>query len=214
MTSFDDRLRQGQEDFFKEKLNTYGPNYRGVGYNAPDRQDISFRQLIKICEEPIQPFSMIDYGCGYGALIQHLTDRGLAFTYTGFDITDEMIKNATALFGHLNTCRFISDKRALLPADYTVASGIFNMKLDTEYSEWTQYVIRTLDEMWALSRKGMAFNILTKYSEPEKMRPELYYADPCFLFDYCKTHYSRDVALLHDYHIFEFTILVRKSITS
>jgi len=30
------------------------------------------------------------------------------------------------------------------------------------------------------------------------------------LFDYCKRTYSRDVALLHDYGLYEFTILVRK----
>ena len=42
------------------------------------------------------------------------------------------------------------------------------------------------------------------------MRPDLYYADPCELFDRCKRRYSRNVALLHDYDLYEFTILVRK----
>ena len=44
------------------------------------------------------------------------------------------------------------------------------------------------------------------------MRPYLYYADPLFLFDYCKKKYSKSVALLHDYGLYEFTILVRKDI--
>ena len=44
---------------------------------------------------------------------------------------------------------------------------------------------------------------------PERMRPDLYYADPCRLFDHCKRRYSRHVALLHDYGLYEFTILVR-----
>ena len=42
------------------------------------------------------------------------------------------------------------------------------------------------------------------------MRPDLYYADPCFLFDYCQRRYSRWVAVLHDYGLYEFTIVVRK----
>ena len=42
------------------------------------------------------------------------------------------------------------------------------------------------------------------------MRPDLYYADPCFLFDYCKTHFSKDVAILHDYGMYDFTLIVRK----
>jgi hypothetical protein len=42
------------------------------------------------------------------------------------------------------------------------------------------------------------------------MRDDLYYADPLFFFDYCKTRFSRFVTLIHDYPLYEFTILVRK----
>jgi len=44
------------------------------------------------------------------------------------------------------------------------------------------------------------------------MRDDLYYADPCLLFTYCKTRYSRNVALLHDYGLHEFTLFVRKGL--
>lgn len=42
------------------------------------------------------------------------------------------------------------------------------------------------------------------------MKDYLYYADPCFLFDHCKRNYSDRVALLHDYGLYEFTMLVTK----
>lgn len=42
------------------------------------------------------------------------------------------------------------------------------------------------------------------------MKEHLYYADPAELFDHCKRNYSRNVALLHDYGLYEFTVLVRK----
>jgi hypothetical protein len=42
------------------------------------------------------------------------------------------------------------------------------------------------------------------------MKPHLYYADPCDLFDLCKRRFSPQVTLLHDYGLYEFTILVRK----
>ena len=42
------------------------------------------------------------------------------------------------------------------------------------------------------------------------MRGHLYYADPASVFDLCMRRYSRHVALLHDYGLYEFTILVRK----
>lgn len=54
--------------------------------------------------------------------------------------------------------------------------------------------------------------MLTKYSDEERMaeRPDLFYGDPLFYFDYCKRNQSRDVALLHKYGLYDFTILIRK----
>ena len=45
-------------------------------------------------------------------------------------------------------------------------------------------------------------------SDPDRMRDDLYYADPCFFFDHCMRRFSRRVALLHDYELFDFTMLV------
>ncbi|RYZ15439.1 MAG: hypothetical protein EOO70_06815 [Myxococcaceae bacterium] len=75
-------------------------------------------------------------------------------------------------------------------------------------------VLRRVDiqcEVDASSRKGFAFNCLTSYSDPPFMRDYLHYADPCFYFDLCKRTYSRQVSLLHDYGLYEFTLLVRKA---
>jgi hypothetical protein len=41
------------------------------------------------------------------------------------------------------------------------------------------------------------------------MRDDLFYADPLALFEHCRTRFSRRVALLHDYPLYEFTLLVR-----
>jgi hypothetical protein len=104
---------------------------------------------------------------------------------------------------------FVDDVDELEPADYTVASGIFNVRLDVSDSAWKDYVFRELETLAGLSRRGFSFNMLTSYSDADKMRPDLYYGDPRFFFDHCKRRYSRNVALLHDYGLYEFTIIVR-----
>jgi hypothetical protein len=106
---------------------------------------------------------------------------------------------------------FVGREGELKRADYTVASGIFNVKLDVPTDEWRGYVIETLGTIARLSAKGFAFNALTSYSDTDKMREELYYGDPRFFFDHCKREYSRDVALLHDYGLYEFTTIIRLS---
>jgi len=94
-------------------------------------------------------------------------------------------------------------------ADYGLASGIFNVRLGRSDAEWYDYLQVTLDVLDRTSSLGFAFNCLTSYSDEDKKRDCLYYADPCGLFDLCKHRYFRQVALLHDYGLYEFTILVR-----
>ena len=96
-------------------------------------------------------------------------------------------------------------------ADYSVASGIFNVRLERDDAEWWEYLCSTLDLLDRTSRLGFSFNCLTSYSDADKMKPYLYYADPCKVFDLCKRKYSRNVALLHDYNLYEFTIGVTKN---
>jgi hypothetical protein len=138
-----------------------------------------------------------------------MAELGYSFEYFGFDISEAMIDHARDLLQTLPNCTVFSRREQLPIADYTVASGIFNVKLETVIEEWKDYVLETLHEVAAHSRLGFAFNMLTAYSDPDRMRPDLYYGDPLYYFDYCRRSFSRHVALLHDYRLYEFTVLVR-----
>jgi SAM-dependent methyltransferase len=196
--------------YFGEKLASYGATPRGADWNSAESQTIRFEQLAKVVDPP-QGFSLIDYGCGYGALAGFLKARGYHFRYTGYDLLESMVLEGRQLFGDDPNCTFTSQERDLPTADYAVASGIFNIKFQSGDEDWTAYVLGILRRMHELSSKGFAFNMLTSYSDSDHMRPDLYYADPCFIFDYCKRHFARNVALLHDYGLYDFTILVRKN---
>jgi hypothetical protein len=121
-----------------------------------------------------------------------------------------MIQAAQQQHGAEASTRFLVGSEPDTVADYGIASGIFNVRMDRGDSEWLTYIKGVLDVMDRTSRLGFAFNCLTSYSDADKMRETLFYADPCVLFDHCKRRYSRNVALLHDYGLYEFTILVRK----
>lgn len=129
--------------------------------------------------------------------------------YCGFDIVEPMLAHARAQYGDQPWVRFVSSAKELPVADYTVASGIFNVRLDVPDDAWRGYILETLSQMAGVSTIGFAFNMLTAYSDPERMRADLYYGDPDFFFDHCMRTYSRNVALLHDYGLYEFTLIVR-----
>ena len=131
------------------------------------------------------------------------------FEYYGLDISKVMIENASNNYKSENVSFSVSNIPESI-ANYSVASGIFNVKLNAKNHDWLNYIKYTIDIMNQKSNKGFAFNCLTSYSDRDKMRNDLYYADPSFLFDYCKKKYSKNVAILHDYDLYEFTVLIRK----
>ena len=207
----DASIRGRVADYYSEKVRQHGETARGVDWNSTESQRTRFDRLLGIVPPGATDYSILDYGCGYGAIIEELTDRGQPFRYLGYDVSEEMILRARRLHPE-GQCRFTADEEELEPSDYVVASGVLNVRLETAKAEWKEYVLETLNELHRLSLKGFAFNALTSYSDPEHMRDDLYYADPSWLFDHCKRAYSGQVALLHDYGLYEFTILVRKNL--
>jgi SAM-dependent methyltransferase len=192
--------------YYSSKILEHGPTHQGVDWSSQASQEVRFKQLARLAESR-QDATFIDVGCGYGAFLDYLHRERFTGAYTGVEISADMLAVAKA--------RHPESMFSLGPglqgqADYVVASGIFNVKLGRSVEEWTRYLLDTLGEFNSHASAGFGFNVLTKYSDKERMRSDLYYADPLFLFDYCKQNFAKDVCLLHDYGLYEFTILVRK----
>lgn len=197
------------EHYYTSKILRFGNTPQGVDWNSVESQTLRFQQLCKVIDAQNE-FSLNDLGCGYGAFVDFLNTNSQKFSYVGIDISEEMIKSARIRYNGCFHARFIHSNVPDQMADFGIASGIFNVRLQQTEIQWEKHILDTLDILNSTSRLGFAFNCLTTYSDADKMKTHLYYADPCFLFDFCKKNYSRNVALLHDYGLFEFTILVRK----
>ncbi len=205
------RILKDVTDYYNARLSEFGPVPRGVDWNSKDSQELRFRQLLNVVEKQAGHFTILDYGCGYGALFEFMKRSHHSFNYCGFDSSQEMVEQAKILYRDPN-CRWIYELDAREKYDYAVASGILNVKLNRTDVEWAEYVLQILGQLNASASKGFAFNILTKYSDAEFMKNNLYYADPCYYFDYCKRRFSKYVSLIHDYPLYEFTIIVRKEV--
>ena len=122
-----------------------------------------------------------------------------------------MLKNAEENYKKLENIKFTNNFENISNVNYSIASGIFNVKLDISENEWENYIFETLEKINKVSNNGFSFNMLSNYSDKEFMKDYLYYADPLKIFDYCKKRFSKNVALLHDYNLYEFSIIVRKN---
>ena len=204
----DAEIRRRVAAYYTEKLDRFGETPRGVDWNSDEAQQIRFDQILSVCADD-PAYRINDIGCGYGALLDRLRAVPGYTRYTGYDVAPAMIEAALRRYSARGDAIFTSALDEVPVADYSVASGIFSVKGDVDPESWLAYVHRTIDVMRERSERGFAFNALTAYSDPDRMRPDLFYADPHALFERCYRRYSRNVALLHDYGLWEFTVRVR-----
>jgi SAM-dependent methyltransferase len=204
-----EQLRGQARDYYETKLRAHGATPAGVDWNSLESQELRFALLANLWRDEADA-SILDYGCGYGALAHYLRARGHRGTYTGYDVSEAMATAAHARMASLHGCVVTAKREQLQSADFAVASGVFNVKQDADKDSWRAYIWETVADLAALGTRGFAFNALTSYSDEDKRRPDLYYADPLEAFDRCKRTYSRFVTLLHDYPLYEFTIIVRR----
>ena len=207
------RIITAVDRYYTDRLRQFGATPRGVDWNSADSQNLRFSRLLELLPplpDPDPPISLIDYGCGYGALADYLAEQGRILSYRGFDVSADMIAAAEARHGSTSARSYTVDAHTLHPADFVVASGIFNVKLDHPVDAWRAYVWDTITTLNRLCRRGFAFNMLSMCSDADKRRDDLFYMDPGEALNGCLQRFPRQVTLLHDYPLYEFTILVRK----
>ena len=203
-----DTILKSVEQYYTAKITAHGPTVQGVDWNSAAGQHLRFQQLLKLARFTGPEISLLDYGCGFGSLADYLETEGLEFQYHGLDLSPTMIQHARQLHPQIPSVHFQVGSTLPRTFDYVISSGIFNVRQETSPADWENYIYNSIQTMAQLATRGFAYNILTSYSDSDKQRPDLHYADPCHHFDFCKKHYSRHVSLLHDYGLYEFTILV------
>jgi len=195
--------------FFDSKIEAHGATPEGLDWNGRDAQEMRLRQVIKAVDRTSQ-FSINDVGCGYGHLAALLESDGYQdFDYTGYDIAPKMIEAAEATNAGPRR-RFVQGGISdLQQADFTVASGVFNKLMGSDPQDWQNHVESSLKAFFEASTEACSSNFLTAYSDPKRMREDLYYPDPREIFDYCMS-LTPWVSIHHDYGLYDFTVIMRR----
>jgi len=193
------------------QLEHHGMEARGVLWRNEENQRLRFEVLASIIEADDDKggVTINDLGCGYGALFTFLQDLPAmnGGTYYGYDISEDMVKAAR---------QSIEDPRATFSlsllathcADYSFASGTYNLKLDNDEAAWKKYVKESLIHLWARTERALAFNMLSVYGS--ESQSGLLYADPGEFLDFCIREISPNAVLFHDYSPIDWTIWLRK----
>ena len=198
--------------YYTDTVQTYGATPHGVDWRCVPTQELRFVQLLKLCDFSA-PFSLNDLGCGYGALLAYLAKRHDAtpVAYLGVDVSAAMIDAALQLWSKRRGrhTEFAVGHASARAADYSVASGIFNVKLDPSAARWRRFVAATLDQLHATSRRGFAVNFMAPLPRGTKDSAGLYRTPAGVWRRYCEQRLGARVEVITGYGMREYTLLVR-----
>jgi SAM-dependent methyltransferase len=203
-----DELARSTRRYYEGRLAEHGATPAGVDWRSAESQRLRFEQLLAVTGGDPEG-ALLDYGCGYGALLGHLRERGDTRPYRGYDLSPAMVERARELWAGDEAASFTDDPAELEPADWVLASGILNVKGDADRNAWERYALDLVRELDRLALRGFAFNALSVHSDPEHMREDLYYADPSLYLERCRAGGGREVSLRDDYGLYEFTVVAR-----
>lgn len=203
-------LRESVANYYGSRLAAYGATPLGVDWSCQLTQDLRFAQLLRACDFS-GPFSLDDLGCGYGALLAFLARRhpGAGIDYLGIDMSPAMVARARSKWRRQERVAFAVGDHSPRTADYTVASGIFNVRLEADTPLWEQWIDHTLARIAASSRLGFAVNFLAPLPDGALGKPQLYRTAPGHWRGLCgKLGFASSV--LDNYGMREFTLLARR----
>ena len=197
-------------DYYTGKVARYGPTPRGVDWSCMPTQDLRLVQLLRLCDFSA-PFELNDLGCGYGALVGLLGRRhkGKRVDYLGMDLSELMIRYARARWRRRSGTAFAVACHCVRVADYSLASGIFNVKLSQPLATWEIVVANLLRDLHRSSRRGFAVNFMLPAAHPGADIPQLYRPLAQQWVRYCEQELGCTVTLLEQYGLREYTLLAR-----
>jgi SAM-dependent methyltransferase len=196
--------------YYSDKLARYGATPRGVDWSSAASQALRFERLLEIVDLPA--FSINDVGCGYGALLGHLDTRwnGASVDYLGVDLAPAMIACASELWRQRPGATFACAPCSMRTADYSVASGTFNVNLDQPLDRWERFVEAALAGMAGTSRVGVAVNFMRSRRSVLEYPSPLYRTSPRRWRTFFEETLGWRTRVSEGYGLGEFTLLATR----
>lgn len=160
--------------FYRGLLDLHGVTHQGVGW-ADRRTPAEGREAFEAHANAILdvrrrkgPCTMLDFGCGWGALQDLIFERSLPIDYTGLDISETAIAAARERFPYGRfICSDIRVDGAPGVYDYAVANGVFACRRGVNHEDFLDFMHDTVLDLFEATRVGVAWNVLSSHVDYE-----------------------------------------------
>lgn len=193
------------------RFDRHGDSHLGVGWTKKkEYADLRYRVMLEALRPEWQrPMDILDFGCGLAHLKEYMRDNDVGgLNYSGLDLSDKYLAASRAKFPDTTFLQVdLMQPGAEIPVyDFIIMNGLFNSRGTNSQAEMTEYMQDLLRNVWPFTRKGLAFNLMSKYLDWE--REDLFHMPFDPLAAFLDREISRHFSIRHDYGLFEYTVYV------
>jgi len=189
-------------DRHRDSLKRHGYHPNALYWSTREIQELRFEMLAGI--GIVGGDSLLDVGCGFGDFNSWFENLDGALDYTGIDLSPDLLAeggkrhpDVTFHCGDLFDMAF-----AERSFDWVILSGALNEQLQDD----GEYARRSIERMYALCRKGVAFNLLdARHLNAHDLQSH----QPEEMLSWCRG-LCPDCALQDNYLKNDFTIYMRR----
>lgn len=198
----------------------YGDTPEGVDWTKPEQAPIRYEVMLDVIKfhnreslsNEKQQIRLLDFGCGLGHMYDYIKSNNIQYIkYCGLEVSDIFYNVMQNKYSEVelykcnlleNSCNFSND------FDYVVMNGVFTEKRDLTYKEMFDYFGHLLSKVFAISKKGVAFNLMSKHVDWEK--EYLFHVPFDELTSYLIKNITRNFIIRNDYGLYEYTVYLYK----
>jgi SAM-dependent methyltransferase len=163
------------------------------GWGSAEGQHARFAALARATN--YRGGSVVDFGCGTGALYRFLATLGYPFTYLGLDLNEPILEIARTSRAGGEFRLIEADAVDFPPADYVFASGVFQF-FDAADPHYYRELVAALFER---CRVALGVNFLSAMRDDAAKDPDELYVLPAEAIDLAAS-LSGNWMLDHSYH--------------
>ncbi|HZV47181.1 MAG TPA: class I SAM-dependent methyltransferase [Thermodesulfovibrionales bacterium] len=177
-------------NFYNRHLRDFGDTPQAVRW-TPEGQIRRYETLLTATGD-LSGKTILDFGCGKGDLYGFLRDKGVAVSYCGIDVNDNLIELAQHKYPQAEFIALDIDEDTFHRRfDVIIAIGVFNLRI----AGIEESMKGLLKKLFPLCRESLHINFLTYYVPRRSV--ELFYVRPEEILEFAITEISRTVTVRH-----------------
>jgi SAM-dependent methyltransferase len=196
---------------YEDCLAQFGDSHRGVDWpNAADAA-MRYQVMLDLVRPSPDTSTLLDFGCGASHLYQFMLEHDIrGLQYSGLDASPAFCELSKQKYPQNDyfCVDVLAEPERLGEFDYVVMNGVFTEKRDLSFDDMFDYLRRVIALVFSKTRRGMAFNVMSKQVDWE--RADLFHMPIGDLTDFIAKALSRHYVVRNDYGLYEYTVYVYK----